>query len=198
MPIANDITQADIERYFLGCFVTNRRTREVFKVESAEAGKVYLRSFDDRTSVSFINFPIEYDLNIPELGYFPLGDTVVYVSNKQNNSPIKSLHKSNVTIFLPQEAEYRALKKSMPRFSMDMVFDRPITPLESVTEALETKDAVVVHKNFAIVKKGFCENPVVYHRTHPAAMWVDNTAVPFDKSEQVYVDKLLLEIQRGD
>ncbi len=188
----------DVERYFNGTFVRKHSNNKLYNVANVGLENVVLQDKEkNRVKVQLDDFPVEFDLSMMELGYFSIGDTVIYLSNKQNNSPIKAVHHANIIYWFPQEDEYKKLRKAIPPFLMYDLLDREITPLEGVLAALETKDAVVVHKNFAVVKKGFCEYPVVYHRQFPAAMLTKDGMIPFEDKDKVYIEKLLLEISGG-
>lgn len=194
MPALTEADLRDMRMYFDNTFITHKPTNDVYFIRAIEPDKVHLYDRkENRSHVDIDTFLSEFDLTLQQLGYYNVDGTVVYLKQKQNNSPKKALHESNVQSFYPQAEEYSALRKELPSYSL-LKLQRTLTPLSEVDNALKSSDAVVIHRNFAVVKKGFSKHPVVYHRTAPACMFVKGELVPFEPEDAIYIEKLLIEL----
>lgn len=194
MPALTEADLRDMRMYFDNTFITHKPTNDTYFIRAIEPDKVHLYDRkENRSHVDIDIFLSEFDLTLQQLGYYNVDDTVVYLKQKQNNSPKKALHESNVQSFYPQAEEYSALRKDNPSYRL-LKLQRTITPLSEVDNALKSSDAVVIHRNFAVVKKGFSKHPVVYHRTAPACMLIKGELVPFEPEDAIYIEKLLLEL----
>ena len=194
MPALSDNDLRDMRMYFDNTYITHQATGATYFVRSIDHESANL--FDqneDRIKVSVDSLLSDFDLSMHPLGYFNVDNTVVYLKHKQNNSPKKALYENNVQAFYPQSEEYAALRKDNPRYRL-LTLQRTITPLSEVASVLKSTDAVIIHRNFAVVKKGFCKHPVVYHRTAPACMLVNGELTPFEPEDAVYIEKLLIEL----
>lgn len=184
----------DIELYY----------RDTIVFDSDRAAWLVRAVWDDRLILSdktgsekvvnFQEFYSDYNLYIPDLGYFLAEAFPVYIQNHQGRSPKKALFERNLTTFLPQREEIDSRSIRLNVNLISIVSERVFTRLEDVDEALSTAHGCIIHKNFAIVKKGFCEHPVVYHRTLPVAMWVDGGFHPLDGDDEIFIEKILLEL----
>lgn len=130
-------------------------------------------------------------------GFIEVNGTVLYLSVKQNRSYKKSLHRSNLIAAFPQQREYEALSKRPPNIrELDdsQLFLHNYTDVADIDSKLEKVSAVALHPNYAVVKKGDNEYPVVYHRTNKVAQWKDGEFIPLEGVPSIFVEKLNMEL----
>jgi len=129
------------------------------------------------------------------LGYRTVGDYVVFIMRKQRNSYKKLPSKSTVSTFVPQQAEFDYIGKST-NFSMDdILLAVPVyTPIEEAYKEVvdKTNYSVVLHANYALVKKGRFKNPVIYYRTDPVIEFDGTNFTPL--IDECHVTKFKLEV----
>lgn len=134
------------------------------------------------------------EMSLPLLGYFQLNKTVVYLSVRQGRSHKKGFNLHNMVKFFPQEAEYGALRRRLGSVERLDFFNPEYISVENITEELTTKDAVIIHRNYAVVKKASHKNPVVYYRREAIAQFVNGDFEPLGDNDSIYVTKLKWEL----
>ena len=137
------------------------------------------------------------DFSYPLLGYFEIGDTVLFVSARQGRSYKKGLNSDNINIIFPQEREYERLNRPTPNGgTVDpfKLYERTFTELSEVNSKLETKDAVAIHRNYAVVKKATHPEPLIYHRREPIGYWDGEKPCAFEEESDLYIRKLNMEL----
>ena len=185
---------SDFDMYYRECVVLHKEKGYVKVLYTEDGDKVYLQTLGDE-KVFYEEDMDKLELRIEPVGFVQLGKTVVYIALRQSRSYKKSFHINNIVKFYPQSAEYDAMLKRLPNVTLEAMFQNNlITPLDEVDEELENRYAVVIHRNFAIVKKGAYKEPVVYHRKEIVAKYVDGDFVPLDGQNDLYVRKLRVEL----
>lgn len=129
------------------------------------------------------------------LGYFQCEETVVHIDYTPMRSVKKSLYPEMMSYYYPQGVEYDLLNKRLPMFSYYNLEKRGTTPLSEVEDALKTKKAVVIHRNYAIVKKGFSEKLCVYYKKQHIGYYENGLFSEKGSKCAIYIKKLLMEIE---
>lgn len=185
------VLDSDFSGYYNDCILQRVSTKEYLLVRGCEVaeGNVIVSDLEDTFKVPVSDLVVSFPT-----GFIQVGDTVVYTSLRQGRSYKKALHINNLVHFFPQKEEYKLVGKSLRRLDIKDIIRNTYTDIEDIDKVLETKDAVAIHKTFAIVKKGTYENPVVYHRKNIIAQYVDGEFVPLEGQSNMYVDKLKWEL----
>lgn len=188
---------ADWNMYYSSCIFFHHGKNEAVTVlnvtDSSDGDMAVLevRSTREVFHESDIN---QLEMSLPLLGYFQLNKTVVYLSVRQGRSHKKGFNLNNMVKFFPQEAEYHALRRRMGYVDRLDFFNHEYTPVEKITEELATKDAVIIHRNYAVVKKASHKNPIVYYRREAIAQFVNGDFEPLGDNDNIYITKLKWEL----
>lgn len=203
-------TSSDFQGYYSGCFgvVTKNYKRlkkgQVVIVEQSRSEngsdrefEIYVKTESGTTRVPSSDFFYVIEMGIPLLGYFYTKEnSVVYLSNKQSRSYKKGLNSQKVVAFYPQYKELELLGKSDDcDYSLWSLFDRKYVSINDVDKALEIRYAVILHRNFAVIKKGDKEHPVLYYKRSPVAYYIDGELQPFEESSSYIISKLYIELE---
>ena len=116
----------------------------------------------------------DVDFSQPVFGYKQVGETVVYTSRRPSRTAKKGVTSDVISLWYPQQEEYKIMQKSLPHFDNMDIFSVYNTHFEDLDKELETKFAVVVTKFFAVVKKATHEYPVLYYRDIQVAEYLGN------------------------
>lgn len=190
------LSHGDIQMYYGGTMFrfpdgTVGRFREIEEdcfIWQDSNGSLHRESDDDLDGLDF---------SYPLLGYFEVGDTVLFISARQGRSYKKGLDGEKINIFFPQESEYERLNRMYPNdgtIDQFKLYERTFTELSDVNDKLKDKDAVAIHRNYAIVKKASHPEPLVYHRREPVGYWDGNKPCAFDDENDLYIRKLNMEL----
>jgi hypothetical protein len=187
-------SESDLQRYYLDTYVVCKSYNLFCKVLSISSeGATLLRNGLRAKYPLDVLFEL-YDMTVAPLGYFvDQLDRVGYLSYYPSRSSKKAVYLPNTGVFVPQADELAMLGES---FNKDLSkCSQTITPLADVQSVLEDHKACIIHKNFAIVYKGWSQHPVVYFKTQPVCLFVDGEFTPIEGQDALFVEKILLELE---
>lgn len=151
-------------------------------------GSVITLSFTIDPTTSALNTPVP-------LGYYTVEDYAVFFYKKQGNFYKKLPHARTIRTFIPQSQEFDYINKTYDIVLNDVLLQTP--KYYTLTEAYKklTEDgkfSVALHKNYALVKKGKYEYPVVYYKTTPIIEYDGKKLIPL--IDECHVHKFKLEV----
>lgn len=151
------------------------------------------RSRSDVTSVSGED---EFDLVPVPMGYYTIGNFVVYLYKHQRSHFKKLTCNETLRYFTPQERELRLL--SVP-YRVDyeklILGGQEFLSLDEAYEKMQRKDvySVALHPNYALVKKGSKRDLVIYYKTDPVITYDGETLTAI--VDECHVNKFKLELE---
>ncbi len=129
-----------------------------------------------RIEHSEIKVPLneEFELTPVPLGYYNMGNFVVYLYKHQRSHFKKLLCNETLRYFVPQDRELRVMSVS---YSVDytkvILKGQEFLSLDEAYEKMQSKKvfSVALHPNYAIVKKGSNRKLVIYYKTDPVILY---------------------------
>ena len=188
-------SESDMHRYYLNTYITSKATGDFYKIVAINCDSAIVMRHGLRETYPLDVLCSLYNTDVSPLGYFtdPL-NRVGYFSYFASRSAKKAVYLENTRLFVPQADELMMLGES---FNRDLSkCTQTITPLEDVQSVLDDHKACIIHKNFAIVYKGWSEHPVVYFKTQHVCLFINGEFVPLDGHDRLFVEKILLELQQ--
>ena len=132
------------------------------------------------------------------LGYRNTARGVVFLTMVQSNSYKKLPTRGAISVFTPNEYELATVRTD-PESTQSLgrrTLLTPITytPVKEACTVLKTghKLAVALHKNYALVKKGYNKDPIMYYKKDPVAVFTDGELHALKNS--MYIDKFYGEV----
>lgn len=188
-------SESDIHRYYMNTYITSKATGEFYKIISINLDSAVVMRNGLRATYPLDVLCELYNTDVSPLGYFADQlNRVGYFSYFASRSAKKAVYLENTRLFVPQADELMMLGESFNRELSRCT--QTITPLADVQSVLDDHKACIIHKNFAIVYKGWSEHPVVYFKTQPVCLFINGEFVPLDGHDHLFVEKILLELQQ--
>lgn len=167
------------------------RTDSLARVEKFR----FMLSGTDTPNQYTVPYTDDFSLVPVRLGYYQTGKTVVFLYNKQSRSYKKLPSERTTRTFSPQRKELASINYEANMYIHDLLSASTtyFTIEEAFSQLSSNKYAVPLHTNYALVKKGTHQHPVVYYMYTPIATYDGTTLTPLGDS--CHVDKFHLEVQ---
>lgn len=138
----------------------------------------------------------DFSLDPIPMGYYPLDNFVVYLYKYQRSHFKKLICNDTIRSFIPQDRELRVLHTNVNLNYEDVILKgQKFFTLDEAFEKMQKKNifSIALHPHYALVKKGYKKDLVIYYKTDPVITYDGETLTPL--VDECHVTKFKLELE---